>query len=142
MLNIPYIMLHTLLHILDSLGLTTAPVHLCPSRDTRSAKMSHHIVSYQLRVHLGVIEHVRTRSYQTHVTLEYIDKLWKLVDGTLSEEITKLCFSRVILGSLHLVGIRVHLHRAELRHLEALSVISRPLLPEIERSLAARKDVA
>ena len=47
MLYIPYIMLHTLFHILDSLGLTTASVHLCPSRGTGSAEMSHHIVTYQ-----------------------------------------------------------------------------------------------
>ena len=79
MLNIPNIVLHALLHILYILSLTTTSIHLCPTRNTRAAKMSYHIVSYQRGVHLCMVEHMRTGAYQTHVTLEHMLYCYKFI---------------------------------------------------------------
>ena len=87
-----------------------------------------------------MLQHVRTRTHQRHVTQENIDQLWQFIDVRLSHEITEFRLSRVILRSLHLVGILVHLHASELIAPEFLTIDTVALLFEEDRSRRSNLD--
>ena len=50
-----------------------------------------------------MIQHVRSRTHDTHIALQYIDKLRELINIRLSHEVAECKLSWVILRSLSLV---------------------------------------
>ena len=96
--------------------------------------MAHHILVYQLRVLLRVLQHVRTRAHDAHVAQQHVDELRQLVDVRLAHDVAPLRLPRVVLRCLQRVRLRVHLHAAELQAVELLSVQAVALLTEEDRT--------
>ena len=54
------------------------------------------------RIKLNILPYLRTRSYQTHIPLQYIPKLWKFINTCLPDKLSNL----VILGSSFILNIK------------------------------------
>lgn len=129
-LDVPDVSLDSLFHLPKFLGFTTIAGHLCPSRDARFGEMAHHVLVNDGTIYLSVMQHVRSWTYDAHVSLQHVDELRKLIDVGLSHEVAKGELARIVLGGLHQVGILVDVHGAELQTLESLAVQSRSCLTE------------
>ena len=132
-LHIPDVALHAPLHLPELLRLPTEARHLCPARHARLHEVSHHILVYQLRVHLRMRQHVRSRTDNRHIPPQHVPELRQLVDVRLSHEVAEGIFPRVVLRRLQPVRVLVHVHRAELIAVEVPSVQSRAQLFEEDR---------
>ena len=139
-LDVPDVSLDSLFHLPKFLGFTTIAGHLCPSRDARFGEMAHHVLVNDGTIYLSVMQHVRSWTYDAHVSLQHVDELWELIDVGLSHEVAKGELARVVLGGLHQVGILVDVHGAELQTLESLAVQSRSCLTEKDRSRTLNLD--
>ena len=133
-LHIPDVASYATFHLVYFLCLATEACHLAPSGDARLDKVAHHIVVDYLRVVVGLLHHVRTRTHDTHLSEEHIDELWHLVKIGLAHDVAPLCLTWVVERSLYGVGILVHLHASELQTVEVLAVKTRTLLSEEYRS--------
>ena len=98
--------------------------------------MPHHVFVYQLRILLGVSQHVRTRSYDTHIASQDIPELRQFINIGLAHQVSEGKLSRVVLCSLYLVSILVYVHRAELVAVEVMSFQTGASLTEEDRSRA------
>ena len=139
-LHIPDVSLNALLHLPELFCLTTASGDLRPSRDAGLAEVTHHVFVNQLAIHLGMGEHVRTRSHEAHVANEHIEELRQLVDVVFPNEVAEGELARVVLGGLLAVCILVDVHRAELIAPERFAVEPRALLLEEDGSRALYLD--
>ena len=81
-----------------------------------------------------MMKHVWTRTYDTHITLQYIDKLRELINVCLSHEVAKGKLSRIVLGCLSLVSILIHMHGTELQTVESITIQTRSSLLEEDRT--------
>lgn len=97
MLNIPDVTAHPLFHLPQLLGLPAESRHLCQSCDSWTTEMSDHVFTDERRIHICVIEHVRTWSDYAHVAFEHIEELRQLVNIGLSHEVAECKFAWVIL---------------------------------------------
>ncbi|MPN00880.1 hypothetical protein SDC9_148078 [bioreactor metagenome] len=79
------------------------------------------------------MRNLRTRTDQTHVPFEYVEKLWQFVDAGLADKAAKLCFARIILFRPTGVLLRVDAHGAEFVHLKVLFVSPDARLPKNDR---------
>lgn len=109
-LDIPDISLDALLHLPELLRLTTETRYLCPTGNARLREVANHILINQTAIYLSMIQHVRSRTHDTHIALQYINKLRELINIRLSHEVAERKLSWVILRSLSLVRILVHMH--------------------------------
>ena len=134
MLHIPDVALNALFHLPELFGLATTSGDLCPSGDAGLAEVPYHVFVNQLAVHLGMCEHVRTGTDQTHVTNEHIEELWQFVNVIFPNEVAEGELARVVLGGLLAVGVLVDVHRAELIAPECLAVEPGTLLTEEHRT--------
>ena len=71
----------------------------------------------------------RPRSYKSHITFQDIDKLWELIDGGGTDNLSDFCQTVSIRQQLA-VGITLVRHCLELNRLENLFVLTRPVLRE------------
>ena len=87
-------------------------------------------------VHVDILPHLRTRPHQTHVTLEYVDELRKLVEFILPDVVARTGNARVLAADCdesQFVAVRTHgaeLEEAEIPVAPAdagLAVENRPL---------------
>ena len=108
-LDIPDITLDALLHLPELLRLTTETRYLGPTGNSRFREVANHILINQTAINLSVIQHVRSRTHDTHVALQYINKLRELINIRLSHEVAERKLSWVILRRLSLVRILVHM---------------------------------
>ncbi len=88
----------------------------------------------QFAVLFGVGEHVRARADYGHVAAQYVDELWKLVDGCAPQEVSHFGFAWIVACGLTGVGIGIHAHGAELQAVELASAVACALLSEKYRS--------
>ena len=95
--------------------------------------MAHHILVDQLRIHLRMRQHVRSRPHDTHIALQHIPELRQFVDVRLTHKVAEGVFPRVVLRGLHLVSILVHVHRTELQAVEILTIHTSAQLFEEDR---------
>ena len=77
-----------------------------------------------------MVEHVWTRSHDTHFSSQHVEELWQLVNVGLAHEVAEGKLSRVVLRSLYLVCSVVDVHGSELVADECLAVESCPFLSE------------
>ena len=131
--HVPDVGFHAAFHLMQFLSLAAEAGYLCPAGDAGFHEVAHHVGVYQLGILDGMLHHVRTGTYQRHVAQEYVDELRQLVDVGLPHKIAELGLARIVLGGLHLVGILVHLHAAELVAPELLAVDAVPFLLEENR---------
>ena len=139
-LDVPDVSLDALFHLPEFLGLSTITRNLCPSRDARFGEMTYHVLVDDGTIYLSVMQHVRSWTYDAHVSPQHVDELRKLIDVGLSHEVAKGELARIVLGGLHQVGILVDVHGAELQTLESLAVQSRSCLTEKDRSRTLNLD--
>ena len=71
----------------------------------------------------------RPRAYKSHITFQDIDKLWELIDGGGTDNLSDFCQTVSIRQQLA-VGIPLVRHCLELNRLENLFVLTRPVLRE------------
>ena len=102
--------------------------------------MANHILINQTTINLSVIQHVRSRTHDTHVALQYINKLRELINIRLSHEVAERKLSWVILRRLSLVRILVHMHRTELQTHECITIQTRSSLTEEDRTRTLNLD--
>ena len=81
-----------------------------------------------------MVQHVRTWSNDAHVSLEYIEKLWKLIYVGFSHKVSESKLSWVVFGSLSCICILVDMHGTELQTLECITVETSSCLSEEYRS--------
>lgn len=139
-LDIPDITLDTLLHLPELLRLTTETRYLSPTGNSRFREVANHILINQTAINLSVIQHVRSRTHDTHVALQYINKLRELINIRLSHEVAERKLSWVILRRLSLVRILVHMHRTELQTHECITIQTRSSLTEEDRTRTLNLD--
>jgi hypothetical protein len=87
-----------------------------------------------------VIEHVRSRSYDAHTSVEDIEKLRELVDVCLSHEVAKRKFAWVIDSCLIHIRVLIDMHGAEFVAFEYLAIHASPVLFEEDRSWTLQFD--
>ena len=85
-------------------------------------------------------KHVGARAHQRHITHEDVYELWQLIDVGTAHEVSEGELAGVVLGGLHLVGIGVDVHGAELIAVELLSIKAVALLAEEYGSRALALD--
>ena len=85
-------------------------------------------------------QHMGPRPYDRHIPLQDIKDLRHLVEVGLPHKITKRILPGIVLRRLHLVRILIHVHRPELIKVKILTVQTRPLLLEEDRSRALYLD--
>lgn len=139
-LDIPDITLDALLHLPELLRLTTETRYLGPTGNSRFREVANHILINQTTINLSVIQHVRSRTHDTHVALQYINKLRELINIRLSHEVAERKLSWVILRRLSLVRILVHMHRTELQTHEGITIQTRSSLTEEDRARTLNLD--
>ena len=139
-LDISDVSSYTLFHLPKFLGLASVTCHLCPARNTWLREMANHVLVDERAVNLGMVEHVRSWTYQTHITLQYIEELWELINIGLTHKVTEGKLTWVDLGSLHLVCILVHMHGAELQAIECITIETCSCLLEEDRSWTLKLD--
>ena len=85
---------------------------------------------------------LRSWSYQTHITLQNIKKLWKLINTCSPHEFTDPGNSRIVFDRpcFALLCLRLDLHRTEFVHTESLVVKSHSLLLVDQRSRRCQLD--
>ena len=83
---------------------------------------------------------MRTRSNNAHVTFQHIEELRELIKVRLSHKLTERELPRIMLCCLHLVGIGIHMHRAELIAHKRFTIKSCSQLLEEHRSLTLQLD--
>lgn len=130
-LDVPDVAADALFHLPEFLGFSTIARYLSPSCYARLGEVPYHIFTYQFRVDVSVVEHVRPRTYNTHITFKYIEELWKLINVCLAHEVAELELSRVVLRCLLSIGVFVDMHRTKLYTFESLAVESSALLLEV-----------
>ena len=131
--------------VFDSLpdgGIAAVAIHLSPAGDAGTDLMLDVVAGNLLLELLDEEGTLRARPDQTHVTLEDIEDLRQLVDTGLPDEFPDRRDAGVIpLGpGLLLLGRILHLHGAELVHLEFLVVEADTHLLEDQRSRRRRLD--
>lgn len=129
-LYIPDITADTFLHLPELLGLTTEPGNLSPTCDTRLGEVANHILIYQASIHLCMMQHVRARTHNTHVSLKNIEELRKLIYVRLSHKVAESKFTWVVLCCLCPVCILVHMHGTEFKTVEGITIQTRSCLFE------------
>ena len=102
--------------------------------------MTHHILIYYGRIFLCMQEHMRARTYDTHITFQHIEELRELVDVGLAHKIAERKLARIILCGLNLIGISVDVHRSEFVAHEWLAIKSSASLHEEDTSRALLLD--
>ena len=122
MLDVPDVALYAPFHLPQLLGLASESRFLGPARNARFHEVAHHVFVEQLAVHLRVFQHVWAWSHDAHVVLQHVPELRQLVDVALAHEVAKGELAWVVLGGLHLVGVLVDMHGAELIAHERASV--------------------
>ena len=80
MLYIPNIGLYPTGHFRELFRFSPKAVDLSPTGNTGLDKMTHLVTVDETSILFIVLEHVRTRTDQTHIALEYIDKLRQLIE--------------------------------------------------------------
>ena len=88
-LDIPDVSSYTLFHLPKFLGLASVTCHLCPARNTWLGEVANHVLVDDRAVNLGMVEHMRSWSYQTHVTLQDIEELWELINVGLTHKVDR-----------------------------------------------------
>ena len=139
-LDVPDIRMNTIFQLAQFLDLTPETLDLSPTCNARLYPVAHHIAVHQLTIRFRMRQHVRTRTHDGHVALEYIDELRKFVYVCPAHEIAKAELSRVILCRLNLIRRIIQVHRAELDAFELLTVQSTPLLEKEDRTWALTLD--
>lgn len=119
---IPNVSADAFFHLPKFLCLSTETCHLCPSCYSWFCKMAYHVLVDDGSIYLCMVQHVWSRTYYAHVSLQNIEKLWKLVDVCLAHEVAKSKLSWVILCGLGCVRILVYMHGAEFVTFENLAV--------------------
>src|SRR5579883_1663715 len=145
MLDVIEVMLHSLLNLLDGLGLASPAVHLRPARDPRLHAMPGVVVPDRVLVEqtarLGG-ERMRPWAHDGHLATQDIDELRQLVEAGLAQEGTDPRHARIV-PARELLGIivpRMMIHGAELEDLDELVIEPITLLLEEDRPAAAQLD--
>ena len=132
--DIPYILLNALFHLPQMFRLTTRARDLRPTCNSRFSPMANHIFVHQLRIFLGMLEHVRARPYNRHFAAQHVDELRCFIKVTTTKKIAKRELTRVMLGCLKSVCLIIDVHGAELVARKFLATYARSLLLEKHRS--------
>ena len=113
-------------------GVSAVAVDLSPSGHARTNLVLDHIAWNYFLEFLDEERTLRTRTDQTHITTQDIDKLWKLINIGLTHKLSDRSYTGIILDRpcLFLLGGILYLHGTELVHLECLVVKTDSLLFE------------
>ena len=105
-------------------------IHLSPAGKSRANLMFHHISRDFFSEFLYKKRPLRSWSHKTHVTLQYVEKLWQFINTGVTHKLSDGCYSWVILycPCLLLFRFRLYFHGTELVHPKSLVMKSNPLL--------------
>src|SRR5581483_9471288 len=96
-IDVPQIMLHALLHLLERAGFSAITINLGPAGDAGLDVVAEGVVADDLLIFGVVGGRVRAGAYQRHVTLEHVEELRQLVDRGLAQPFAGRRHARVVL---------------------------------------------
>src|SRR5690606_32489723 len=127
-------MRNTALHMPGVCRFTPVPVNLRPTGDAGLKELAGHGMVYDGTVLLGVFKHMRAGTNDTHVALQYVQKLRQFIKTGTSQEGTNPSDSTIVARGLFIVTFNINPHAAEFITLKRLVVSSGALLLEQDRT--------
>ena len=140
MFNIPYVTTHPTFHLPKFFCLAAISGHLCPTGNSGIHKMTYHELIYHLCVFFCMLQHMRTRTDNGHISFQDIDKLRQFINARLTDKLANTCFTRIICCSLKNITLRIHLYRTEFIAPELTSVFAAAFLFKEDGARRAKFD--